>query len=250
MNLFLNAAARFALIVPALIIGHAAQARIVVESSRVIVPEDAKDVSVRIENAGKGSSLVQSWVSEYAARTGPDQSSSPFLVLPPVVRLDAGKGQVLRLRRVGGDLPQDRESVFTLNVADIPSAAPDAEGSSSVLNVIVRNRLKLFYRPKAISKANPSDAIAGLHWSVVSNGAGWALQAKNDSPFHVSTVRAAVKVAGREVEAQDVTMLKPMSIQQFALPGVTARPSAGEVQFKYISEHGAALERTMPLHTD
>lgn len=247
MTLLLNSAMRFALMVPALMIGAAAQGRVVVESSRVIYPEGAKEVSVRIENAGSGTSLVQSWISEYGAKTDPSQSASPFVVVPPVVRLDGGKRQVLRLRRLGGDLPQDRESVFTLNVAEIPAGTAGEDKPSAVLNIVVRNRLKLFYRPQSIAKSRPGEAIGKLQWSVVPNGAGWALQARNESPFHVSTVRAEVQVAGKTVEAQGVTMLKPMSTQQFVLPGVTTRPTASTVSFKYINEHGGAVEQTASL---
>uniref|UniRef100_UPI002119265A fimbrial biogenesis chaperone n=1 Tax=Pseudomonas aeruginosa TaxID=287 RepID=UPI002119265A len=113
------------------------------------------------------------WVSEYGARTPPSESNAPFLVLPPVARVDEGKHQAFRLRAIGGDLPADRESVFTFSLAEIPASPVGEAASSAVVNVIFRNRLKLFYRPQSISKLDSASAIDSLRWSVVPQGHGW-----------------------------------------------------------------------------
>lgn len=238
-----------ALTATALLVAPLAGAKVVVESSRVIYPAGAKEVSVRARNAGTGPVLVQAWTSEYGARTSPSDSNAPFAMLPPVVRIDEGKDQVFRLRHVGAELPQDRESAFTLTLAEIPAATTGESKPGGVLNIVIRNRLKLFYRPQSISKLNATSAIDSLRWSVVPQGQGWALQAANNSPFHVSTVRASVTVNGRRTEASDIDMLRPYSNQVFPLPGATSAPT-GTVTFKYINDHGGAIDRTMPLTTN
>lgn len=226
-----------------------AQAKVVVESSRVIYAEGTKELSVRMQNTGSGPVLVQAWIGEYGARTSPAESNAPFVILPPVVRVDEGKRQVFRLRALGGDLPVDRESVYTLSLAEVPASPAGDAASSAVLNIVVRNRLKLFYRPQSISKLDAASAIDSLRWSVVPQGQGWALQADNNSPFHVSTVKASVTVNGRRTEASDVDMLRPYSKQVFPLPGA-ASASTGTITFKYINDHGGVVERTMPLTTN
>ncbi|GMR28333.1 fimbria/pilus periplasmic chaperone [Stenotrophomonas sepilia] len=238
-----------ALAAPSLLAGFNADARVVVEGNRVIYTEGTKELSVRTQNAGKGPVLVQAWVSAYGARTSPADSDAPFVILPPVVRIDEGKHQVFRLRFLGDDLPADRESVFTLNLAEIPASPVGEAASTAVLNIVLRNRLKLFYRPQSISKLHASDAIEGLRWSVVSEGQRWALEAKNDSPFHVSTVSASVTVNGRSTAASNVDMLRPYGAQRFPLPGTFSAASSGNVTFKYINDHGGVVERTMPLTT-
>ncbi|WP_188247483.1 fimbrial biogenesis chaperone [Stenotrophomonas maltophilia] len=233
----------------ALLAAPLAEAKIVVESSRVIYPAGAKEISVRAQNAGNGPVLVQAWASEYGARTSPTESNAPFAMLPPVVRIDEGKGQVFRLRYVGADLPQDRESAFTLTLAEIPATEAGDSKPGGVLSIVIRNRLKLFYRPQSISKLNAASAIDMLRWSVVPDGKGWALQAKNDSPFHVSAVRASVTVNGRKTEVDNMEMLRPYTTQVFPLPGAAAA-STGTVTFKYINDHGGTVEHTMPLTTN
>ncbi|KOQ58215.1 fimbria/pilus periplasmic chaperone [Stenotrophomonas maltophilia] len=238
-----------ALAAPTLLASVGVEAKVVVESNRVIYAEGTKELSVRTQNAGSGPVLVQAWVSEYGARTPPSESNAPFVVLPPVARVDEGKHQAFRLRAIGGDLPADRESVFTFSLAEIPASPVGEAASSAVVNVIFRNRLKLFYRPQSISKLDSASAIDSLRWSVVPQGHGWALQADNNSPFHVSTVRASITVNGRKTEAANVDMLRPYSKQSFPLPGA-ASASSGTVTFKYINDHGGDVERTMPLTTN
>ncbi len=48
---------------------------------------------------------------------------APFLITPPLFRLDAKQENVLRIIRTGGNLPADRESLFWLNIKSIPSSA-------------------------------------------------------------------------------------------------------------------------------
>lgn len=46
-------------------------------------------------------------------------------------------------------LPQDRESLFYLNVIDIPPDNPARSGN--LLKLAMQNRIKLFYRPQGIA---------------------------------------------------------------------------------------------------
>lgn len=238
---------RCALIIPALLVAASAHAQVRIETTRVIFPHDQKEVSVRLTNIGQAPSIVQSWVSPYGIDSTPDASDVPFMVLPPVVRVDAGKTQALRLRLMDKALPADRESVFTLNVLDVPGRASGQESTGAVLNIAARNRIKVFYRPQAVEKFGYSRAVDQLRWAVVPQSSGWALQAVNDSPLNVTVVRAGVKVDGKDISAENVTMLPPKATLHFPLLGGVHAAKAAEVRFKYINDHGATLERTVEL---
>jgi P pilus assembly chaperone PapD len=80
----------------------------------------------------------------------PEKDSAPFIVLPPIVRIEPGKGQSWRLVFNGSRLPQDRESLFWFNLLDIP---PEPKNGTAInyLQLAIRSRIKLFYRPAGVA---------------------------------------------------------------------------------------------------
>ncbi|WP_171956464.1 fimbrial biogenesis chaperone [Stenotrophomonas maltophilia] len=247
MTTFLRNAVRCAAVVPLLAASLLAQANVVVEGTRVIYTADMKEASVRIQNAGQVPSLVQVWVDEVGVKADPSTTRAPFVALPPLLRVDSGKSQVLRLRKIGGELPQDRESVFWLNILDVPAAEKRGPGSAQ-LQISVRNRIKLFYRPQSLAKQPVGGTVEKLEWAVVPHEGGWALQVRNPSAYHVSLIRAEVINGKDSVEAQGIAMMAPLTTQYFALPRHPGA-SSGSVKFRFASEHGALIEHTAPLRT-
>ncbi|MCC3264159.1 fimbria/pilus periplasmic chaperone, partial [Paenibacillus polymyxa] len=78
-----------------------------------------------------------------------------FIITPPLFKLSPTKNNVLRIVNTSDALPQDRESVYWVNVKSIPARSEDAE-NKNVLQIAVRTRLKLFYRPAGL-KGNSMD---------------------------------------------------------------------------------------------
>ncbi|WP_150149569.1 fimbria/pilus periplasmic chaperone, partial [Enterobacter bugandensis] len=94
------------------------------------------ETSADIRNPDRsGGWLVQTWVDR-----GVNGSKTPFIVTPPLFRINPGVENILRIVRTGGSLPEDRESVFWLNVKSIPATA-DRVPHNHVLQVVVKSRL-------------------------------------------------------------------------------------------------------------
>ncbi|WP_159225556.1 fimbria/pilus periplasmic chaperone, partial [Klebsiella pneumoniae] len=88
---------------------------------------DKKEASASIRNTEKsGVYLVQSWVDN-----GERGGKAPFIVTPPLFRINPGEENMLRIIRTGGNLPPDRESVFWINVKSIP-ATDDSKPHTNV----------------------------------------------------------------------------------------------------------------------
>ncbi|WP_163083162.1 fimbrial biogenesis chaperone, partial [Acinetobacter baumannii] len=64
-----------------------------------------------------------SWVE---ADNGADKREVPFVITPARSRLGGNKQQTLRILFQGEGLPSDRESVFRLNVQEIPQKSASA----------------------------------------------------------------------------------------------------------------------------
>ncbi|MFS1537390.1 MAG: fimbria/pilus periplasmic chaperone [Candidatus Phlomobacter fragariae] len=90
--------------------------------------------------------IIQSWVDYGEANP---QTESPFLVLALIFHLPAQKIQAIRIVYNGDHLPDDRESVFWLNLYEIPPNLHDQalNQDSPKVNLTMNTQLKLFYRP-------------------------------------------------------------------------------------------------------
>ena len=86
-----------------------------------VIYEGSTEARLMVRNDGHEPSLLQAWVDGGNEQQGPADVSTPFLVVPPMMRLGPQRGQVLRI--LGADLsrlPRDRESLFWLNVLGLP----------------------------------------------------------------------------------------------------------------------------------
>lgn len=77
----------------------------------------------------------------------------PFMLTPPVAKIGANSGQQVKIKIMPNKLPTNKESIFYLNVLDIPPNSPEQEGKNA-LKFAMQNRIKLFYRPAGIAPVN------------------------------------------------------------------------------------------------
>ena len=194
------------------------QAGVVIGGTRVIYPAGKKTVSLTVMNdKTSGVYLVQSWIESNAIG-----QSSPFIITPPIFRMNPGEENLLRIVFIGGTLPQDRESVFWLNVKSIP-ATDDSIAAENTLQMVVRSRIKLFYRPAGLP-GTPEMSWQHLEF----HNQGKQLIIKNPGAYSVSLY--SLTIDGKEYD--DVSMVPPKS--QIAL----AVKRASQVTWRAINDYG------------
>lgn len=159
-----------------------ARASVVVTGTRVIYPGEAREKTVQLSNRDAFPNVVQAWVDIDAPDAPPDQADAPFLVNPAVFRMAPDSGQTLRIVYTGQGLPGDRESLFHLNVLQIPPRNSSHADRNQML-LMLRNRLKLFYRPAGI-QGRPEDLPGQLRFALVRRSAGWAVRVDNPSGYY------------------------------------------------------------------
>ncbi|EOI1394316.1 molecular chaperone [Klebsiella oxytoca] len=158
-----------------------AHSAIVITGTRVIYPAAEKEVSVKMNNNGSGPVLIQAWVDSGDPKSTPETAKAPFVLTPPINRVNAGRGQTLRLRYTGEALPQEKESIFYLNVLEVPPkvANPDKQNR---LQMAFRSRLKVFFRPAGLSRNAATEAPSKVIWTRSGN----QVTARNPTPFHIT----------------------------------------------------------------
>ncbi|WP_374439269.1 fimbrial biogenesis chaperone [Pseudomonas panipatensis] len=223
-----------------------AWASVVLGGTRVVYPANEREVTLQVENAERVPRLVQAWVDRGDPQSRPDNADAPFLLTPPIVRMEAGKSIALRLMFTHQEsLPQDRESLFWLNVMDVPPQP--REGEESYLQLAYRSRLKLFYRPAGLPGSAPQ-AAESVVWSLVTDGhGGYLLRGRNASAYHVSLNSLELRDGGRSV-GNEGGMIAPAASHDFPLPGLNAAPSASaKVRYQWIDDFGALHEHEASL---
>lgn len=204
-----------------------AYASVSLMGTRVIYDGGRKEASIQLENPDRTPYLVQSWIDMPDGNT---TQKAPFVITPPLFRLDPQQKNVLRII-LASPLPENKESLFWLNVKGIPSG-PTTDNS---IQIAVNTVIKLIYRPKALKKSVPADHADKLSWQVVGN----QIQVNNASAYYFNFSR--ITVAGKKVE--HVTYVAPGSSAHFDLPkGV----NGGDVSFAIINDQGGIGEE---LHT-
>lgn len=220
---------------------YEAMAGVVITGTRLVYPAGQKEITVKLNNNGSQPALTQSWIDTGDVKSTPTNSRAPFVLSPPVSRIDPGKGQSLRLMFTGAALAGNKESLFWLNVLEIPPKSQDAEALNT-LQMAFRSRIKLFYRPEGLP-GTPTEAIEQVQWQVVpaSSGQGLALQAFNPSAFHVSVVELELVVGAQRDRGAD-GMVGPGETRQFALEKLKTLPAGNaQVEFNAINDYGALI---------
>lgn len=98
---------------------NVANAGVVVGGTRVIYDGNKKEASVAVNNPDTTPYLIQSWID--TQNKGSDAGKIPFIITPPLYRLEGGQKNVERIVLTGA-LPQNQESLYWLNIKAIPSA--------------------------------------------------------------------------------------------------------------------------------
>ncbi|MGN5536652.1 fimbrial biogenesis chaperone [Alcaligenes sp. Lyrl_28] len=202
-----------------------AQAAISLSSTRLILPEKQQETSITVRN-DNSPILVQSWLE-----ADNDQAELPFAITPALVKVAPEGQQVVRILYAGGDqgLPRDRETVFWLNIQEIPQQGP----GENQLQIAIRQRIKLFFRPDGLP-GSADEAPVRLQWSVVNNQDKSMLEIHNPSAYHVSisTLRTA---KGQAIE--DPGMIAPGQTRLLPLGRSSDQDT---LLFRAISDYGSA----------
>lgn len=148
-----------------------------IQGTRIVYPQAAKQQSLSVSNSStKDYFLVQSWVEDASGH-----KTSDFVVTPPLYLSGPKNENTLRLMRLGGQLPPDRETLYYFITKAIPSIDNKKESDKNVLRVAAASKIKLFVRPEGL-KDSVKDAPSRLTF----RREGGQLVITNPTPYYVT----------------------------------------------------------------
>jgi chaperone protein EcpD len=233
------------------IVAGRSEATVVIGGTRVVYPAQQNEVTVKMTNRGATSSLVQVWLDDGKEETStPDTAKVPFTTTPPIFRLDPDKGQAVRVMYSGEPLPKDKETLFWVNVLEVPSKS--AEHDQNVMQFATLLRIKLFFRPAGLP-GEAKSAPEKLTWKSIpgEDGKGMALQVTNPTPYYVSFTGVGLKAGDQLIKQGDNQkggMVAPGGSTTFPLDEHASRPTGDmKAQFEVIADSGAINTIEQPL---
>lgn len=197
-------------------------AGVIIGGTRIIFDGAKKEASIGITNPDNVPYLIQSWIDVQDEQSG----KAPFIITPPLYRLDGGQKNLERIVMTGS-LPQGQESLFWLNIKAIPSASKQMNS----LQIAVKTRIKLIYRPETLRASTPEEQANKLTW----RRAGNTLQVNNPTPYVINFNE--ITLGNKKLD--DVTYVMPSGTDRFPLPNGT---SGNTLTFKVINDYGSPGE--------
>lgn len=203
---------------------QAANAGIILGGTRLIYAGDTNEASISIRNSDKNNDyLIQSWLDNDDEK---NSAKVPFVVTPPLFRLDRESDNILRIAKVGGNLPSDRETLYWLSVRSIGATPKEITGSS--LQLVLRTRIKFIYRPSSLN----NDAALNAYRSLSFIRQDGELVVKNPTPYYVTL--ATLKVGGKDVE--EPGMVSPYGELRVKVSG------SGAIEWQSINDYGGSSQ--------
>lgn len=211
---------------------QAAEGGLRLAQTRVIFNADNKNAHAAIKNNGQQVYLIKAAVMNTPEGNNPALPAAPFMVTPPMFRLEKeSQSTALIVRNGTAQLPADRESVFWLSFLAIPAVSKNGETpdnmTSAQVSVGIRNVIKLFYRPSGLS---PSFERA--QEKLTFRREGQRISVNNPTPYYLTL--AALSFNGRDVSLQDHNpMIAPFSSAVFPAEGAVS-----QAQWAIITDYG------------
>jgi len=201
-----------------------AHAGVVIESTRYLYKEGSREISAQIENKDDIPYLVKSWIE------APSGQPPYFMATPPLFRLEAKQKNTVRLFATA-DLkaPADRESTYFFNMMAIPPSDSTYVNNNTV-QLAVRHRMRLVYRPKALQDKSVNVEANSLEWKQVGN----KLVIKNPTPFFFYF--NSVKVNDKEIKSE-INSISPFSNKEVTLQSPI---KISKVTWKIVNDYGGA----------
>jgi P pilus assembly chaperone PapD len=225
-----------------------AQAGIVASSTRLVFNDDKSEQTLMLANTNKYPIIVQTWADNGDTSKTSDQASAPFIPVPSVFRMEPAGIKGIKVINRGDNLPQDRESVYWLNLYEIPPTAKKEEGSH--IELAINTQLKIFYRPKRLSN-DPQAALKKMTFTVREENGVQIIHCQNDTPFFASFGQMSVELSGKKypVEQEMDMMTSPFSGHDYriVMPSKATSLHGQTLNFILYDDRGDSIKHSARL---
>lgn len=221
-------------------------ANVIINATRVVFPSDKREVSLKIENSNPYPVLVQTWVDDGDSKMTANVSKTPFTILPPIFRMETKQGQVLRIMYNGEKLPDNQESIFWINVFEVPPKDKNSANTNSI-QLAFRSRIKLFFRPATMKAPSTSSLADSMSCSLGSGAKQSVLRCSNRSGYFISFSKLSLIKNNIKypVSIEHMGMIPPFKSVETKVNGITS--GSYELLASIINDQGGMIEKKIKV---
>lgn len=210
------------------------------EKTRVVFNSGSIAESLSLVNSEKEPVVVQVWTDNGDPTVSPDQVHTPVVINPPVFKMKPGEIRNIRLLLVSaGSLPQDRESVYWLNIYQIPPNTETQHKGEKKVVLPLKIRMKVFVRPEKIGELQENDAQK-LQFSIDRESGNKTLLIQNPTPWHLTLTSLR---SGKT--ALPGVMVAPFTSERVDIPA--DKTLADKVDYDVINDNGTRWQGSQKL---
>ena len=205
------------------------------EKTRLIIKEADKEETVNIKNVDAAPVLLQIWVDTGNMQEDVSTTKTPFLITQPMVSLGGRQSHQIRVLVIdASELPTDRESIFWLNILELKEKAKEEQ--SDKVNIAFRTRIKLFYRPTAISPFTIENTDKQLTFTLLDAN---TLKIENPTPLYKTFLHAEKENNNKSIiNGED--MISPFSSTTW---NINKQVNVGDkINYSVINESGLGID--------
>ncbi|ELY2767603.1 fimbrial chaperone [Cronobacter malonaticus] len=181
-----NTVRKFFISASLLLFTASSHAAFVLNSTRYVFDEKRENISVQVDNQSTQEYGGQIWIENQ------DQNDKNvyFVPSPTFFKVADQHKQILRILKINDALPKDKESLFWINIQEIPKAPKEG---MNALSIALHTQVKMFYRPDALKEKRE-----GAEQNIkMINSEGNAVLL-NDTPYYFAII--SVKQNGTPVK--------------------------------------------------
>lgn len=196
-------------------------ASLATDQTRYIFRGDKDALTITVTNNDKTHTFGgQAWVDNIVEK----DTRPTFVVTPSFFKVKPNGQQTLRVIMASDHLPKDKESVYWLNLQDIP---PALEGSG--IAVALRTKLKLFYRPKSLINGREG-AEEGISLQIRPDGRTMLV---NTTPY-IYAIGSLLDAKGNRISVDNETAQKLLMF----MPGDEVQVKENVVKVDSLNDYG------------
>ncbi|HFQ5384004.1 fimbria/pilus periplasmic chaperone [Vibrio vulnificus] len=213
---------------------NSAFAALALDATRYVYKGNEPFLTAIVNNQSDKDFGAQVWVDNIAEK----DTRPTFIATPSFFKVKGNGSQVFRIMKVTDQMPKDKESIYWLNLQEIPQ-----KNKGNGLAIAIRTRVKVIYRPEAIlghrdnAESNIKvENLPGEKWLVNTTPYIFTIGSvidENDKPIEFS-----------EKEKRQLTMFKPgdrVNVTDHEVKAVNALNDYGNLKTyelnQYIDKH-------------